>query len=57
MFVLKKIDLVSNWMAKRWIRKLSAVRPMVTFHAKLNGVFKKRGANFAAAVVWEAVHG
>jgi len=40
-FVLNKIDLVPNWVAKRWIGELSAVRPTVAFHAKLNGAFGK----------------
>eukprot|EP00551_Chaetoceros_affinis_P004457 CAMPEP_0203675010 /NCGR_PEP_ID=MMETSP0090-20130426/18346_1 /ASSEMBLY_ACC=CAM_ASM_001088 /TAXON_ID=426623 /ORGANISM="Chaetoceros affinis, Strain CCMP159" /LENGTH=611 /DNA_ID=CAMNT_0050541047 /DNA_START=202 /DNA_END=2033 /DNA_ORIENTATION=+ len=40
-FVLNKIDLVPNWVAKRWIGELSAVRPTIAFHASLTHAFGK----------------
>jgi len=32
-FVLNKIDLVPNWVAKRWVGELAQVRPSIAFHA------------------------
>lgn len=40
-FVLNKIDLVPNWVAKRWIGVLSAARPTIAFHASLTHAFGK----------------
>lgn len=40
-FVLNKIDLVPNWVAKRWIGVLSAVRPTIAFHASMTHAFGK----------------
>jgi len=40
-FVLNKIDLVPNWVAKRWIGELSAVRPTIAFHASPTHAFGK----------------
>mmetsp|Transcript_9684 Transcript_9684/g.17625 ORF Transcript_9684/g.17625 Transcript_9684/m.17625 type:complete len:622 (+) Transcript_9684:60-1925(+) len=40
-FVLNKIDLVPNWVAKRWIGELSKVRPTIAFHASLTHAFGK----------------
>lgn len=40
-FVLNKIDLVPNWVAKRWMGELSAVRPTVAFHASPTHAFGK----------------
>jgi nuclear GTP-binding protein len=40
-FVLNKIDLVPNWVAKRWIGELAAVRPTIAFHASLTHAFGK----------------
>ena len=40
-FVLNKIDLVPNWVAKRWIGELASVRPTIAFHASLTHAFGK----------------
>ena len=40
-FVLNKIDLVPNWVAKRWVGVLSAVRPTIAFHASMTHAFGK----------------
>jgi len=40
-FVLNKIDLVPNWVAKRWIGELAKVRPTIAFHASMNNAFGK----------------
>lgn len=40
-FVINKIDLVPNWVAKRWIGELSAVRPTIAFHASMTHAFGK----------------
>ena len=40
-FVLNKIDLVPNWVAKRWIGELALARPTVAFHASMNHAFGK----------------
>lgn len=40
-FVLNKIDLVPNWVAKRWIGELSQVRPTIAFHASMTHAFGK----------------
>jgi len=40
-FVLNKVDLVPNWVAKRWLGELSAVRPTVAFHASMTHAFGK----------------
>lgn len=40
-FVLNKIDLVPNWVAKRWIGELAQIRPTVAFHASLTHAFGK----------------
>mmetsp|Transcript_11429 Transcript_11429/g.17210 ORF Transcript_11429/g.17210 Transcript_11429/m.17210 type:complete len:620 (-) Transcript_11429:74-1933(-) len=40
-FVLNKIDLVPNWVAKRWIGELATDRPTIGFHASLTHAFGK----------------
>jgi nuclear GTP-binding protein len=40
-FVLNKIDLVPNWVAKRWIGELSKTRPTIAFHASMTHAFGK----------------
>jgi len=40
-FVLNKIDLVPNWVAKRWIGELALDRPTIGFHASLTHAFGK----------------
>lgn len=40
-FVLNKIDLVPNWVAKRWIGELAQIRPTVAFHANMTHAFGK----------------
>ena len=40
-FVLNKIDLVPNWVAKRWIGELSQIRPTIAFHASMTHAFGK----------------
>jgi len=40
-FILNKIDLVPNWVAKRWMGELAKVRPTIAFHASLTHAFGK----------------
>lgn len=40
-YVLNKIDLVPNWVAKRWMGELAKDRPTVAFHASLTHAFGK----------------
>ena len=40
-FVLNKIDLVPNWVAKRWIGELAQIRPTIAFHASMTHAFGK----------------
>lgn len=40
-FVLNKIDLVPNWVAKRWIGELAKDRPTIAFHASMTHAFGK----------------
>jgi nuclear GTP-binding protein len=40
-FVLNKIDLVPNWVAKRWMGELAKDRPTIAFHASLTHAFGK----------------
>lgn len=40
-FVLNKIDLVPNWVAKRWIGELAKTRPTIAFHASMTHAFGK----------------
>lgn len=40
-FVLNKVDLVPNWVAKRWMGELAKDRPTVAFHASLTHAFGK----------------
>jgi nuclear GTP-binding protein len=40
-YVLNKIDLVPNWVAKRWVGILSAERPTIAFHASQTHAFGK----------------
>ena len=40
-YVLNKIDLVPNWVAKRWIGELSKERPTIAFHASMTHAFGK----------------
>ena len=39
--MLNKIDLVPNWVAKRWIGELAQVRPTIAFHASMTHAFGK----------------
>lgn len=40
-YVLNKIDLVPNWVAKRWMGELAKVRPTIAFHASMTHPFGK----------------
>jgi nuclear GTP-binding protein len=40
-FVLNKIDLVPNWVAKRWMGELAKARPTIAFHASMTHAFGK----------------
>jgi nuclear GTP-binding protein len=40
-FVLNKIDLVPNWVAKRWMGELAKDRPTIAFHASQTHAFGK----------------
>jgi ribosome biogenesis GTPase A len=40
-FVLNKIDLVPNWVAKRWMGELAKDRPTIAFHASMTNPFGK----------------
>lgn len=40
-YVLNKIDLVPNWVAKRWMGELAKERPTIAFHASLTQAFGK----------------
>ena len=40
-FILNKIDLVPNWVAKRWMGELAKSRPTIAFHASLRHAFGK----------------
>mmetsp|Transcript_21881 Transcript_21881/g.52059 ORF Transcript_21881/g.52059 Transcript_21881/m.52059 type:complete len:603 (+) Transcript_21881:126-1934(+) len=40
-FVLNKVDLVPNWVAKRWMGELAKDRPTVAFHASMTHAFGK----------------
>jgi nuclear GTP-binding protein len=40
-FVLNKIDLVPNWVAKRWMGELARDRPTIAFHASMTHAFGK----------------
>lgn len=40
-FVLNKIDLVPNWVAKRWMGELAKDRPTIAFHSSLTNAFGK----------------
>ena len=40
-YVLNKIDLVPNWVAKRWVGELSKERPTIAFHASMTHAFGK----------------
>lgn len=40
-FVVNKVDLVPNWVAKRWIGELAKVRPTIAFHASMTHAFGK----------------
>lgn len=40
-FVLNKIDMVPNWVAKRWINELALTRPTIGFHASMTHAFGK----------------
>jgi len=40
-FILNKVDLVPNWVAKRWIGELAEVRPTIAFHASMTHAFGK----------------
>ena len=41
MLKLNKIDLVPNWVAKRWIGELAQIRPTIAFHASMTHAFGK----------------
>jgi nuclear GTP-binding protein len=40
-YILNKIDLVPNWVAKRWMGDLAKERPTIAFHASLTHAFGK----------------
>ena len=40
-FILNKVDLVPNWVAKRWMGELAKDRPTIAFHASLTQAFGK----------------
>jgi len=40
-FVLNKVDLVPNWVAKRWMGELAKDRPTIAFHASMTNAFGK----------------
>jgi len=40
-FVLNKVDLVPNWVVKRWIGELCSIRPTIAFHASMRHAFGK----------------
>ena len=40
-FVLNKVDLVPNWVAKRWMGELAKDRPTIAFHASMTHAFGK----------------
>ena len=40
-FVLNKIDLVPNWVAKRWMGELAKDRPTIAFHSSMTHAFGK----------------
>jgi nuclear GTP-binding protein len=40
-YVLNKIDLVPNWVAKRWMGELAKDRPTIAFHASMTHAFGK----------------
>jgi len=40
-YVLNKIDLVPNWVAKRWMGELAKSRPTIAFHASMTHAFGK----------------
>ena len=41
MLKLNKIDLVPNWVAKRWIGELAQIRPTIAFRASMTHAFGK----------------
>jgi nuclear GTP-binding protein len=40
-YVLNKVDLVPNWVAKRWMGELAKDRPTIAFHSSLTHAFGK----------------
>jgi nuclear GTP-binding protein len=40
-FIVNKIDLVPNWVAKRWVGELAKSRPTIAFHASSTQAFGK----------------
>jgi hypothetical protein len=40
-YILNKIDLVPNWVAKRWMGELAKTRPTIAFHASMTHAFGK----------------
>jgi len=40
-YVINKIDLVPNWVAKRWVGDYAAKRPTIAFHSSLTHAFGK----------------
>ena len=40
-FVLNKIDLVPNWVAKRWVGELAKSRPTIAFHSSMTHAIGK----------------
>jgi nuclear GTP-binding protein len=40
-FILNKVDLVPNWVAKRWMGELARDRPTIAFHASMTHAFGK----------------
>ncbi|CAJ1900343.1 unnamed protein product [Cylindrotheca closterium] len=40
-YILNKVDLVPNWVAKRWMGELAKERPTIAFHASMTHAFGK----------------
>lgn len=55
-FVLNKIDLVPNWVAKRWMGELAKDRPTIAFHASMTHAFGK-GALISLLRQFGKLHG
>jgi nuclear GTP-binding protein len=40
-FIINKVDLVPNWVTKKWVRELGKEYPTLAFHASINNSFGK----------------